>query len=164
VYFLIATRQGKRFADRLRNEIELCDRYLFRIVLAGIAAFGGLALRDECDPVPVGRPLRLSVVAGLRELGQGRSALTIVAVKPEVSSKIVLLPISPLGVNHNRVSVRGNRYRKDVDVVEKVVKRELGFVGSTSVVEHEYGKKRDEQKRSVYHGSKQRYIASTQHL
>jgi hypothetical protein len=90
--------------------------------------------------------------------------MATIAVKPQVSTKIVLFPISSLGVNDNRLSVTRYRYGKDVDVVEKVIERELGFVGSTSEVESEYSKKRDEQKRSVYHGSKQRYIASTQHL
>jgi hypothetical protein len=62
------------------------------------------------------------------------------------------------------MSIRGHLYGKDVDVVKKVVERELGFIGGTSEVESKYSKKRDEQKHSVCHGSKQRYIASTQHL
>ena len=53
MYFFTATGHGKRFPARLRNEIQLCDRRLFRRVLIDIAAFRGLAFREECDPATV---------------------------------------------------------------------------------------------------------------
>ena len=91
---LIALGHRKPFPAADRNQIEL--RNLF---LLGIVFFCALALRDKRDPSSIGRPLRLGIIAGLRELGQ--PAVAIVAIKPQVSAKDALIPIRPLRVNHN---------------------------------------------------------------
>src|SRR5579871_3760078 len=71
VFFSLRDLNG--FAAVGRNQVELAGGFIFRVGIGvGIVPLpsGLLALREKRDPFAVGRPLRIGVVTGLRQLDQ----------------------------------------------------------------------------------------------
>ena len=82
-------------------------------------------------------------MSGLRQLnqiGDGRAALAVVVIEPEVGAEDLLVPVGALGADDDGVAVGRNLNRREVDGVEELVERELGLAlrGECERATHEY--------------------------
>src|SRR5580704_18538863 len=87
----------------------------------------GFSVGEKCDPAAIGRPLRLAVMTGLGQLRESGA----IAIKPEVVTIDILVPIGALGLEYQRVPVGRKPQLGNIDRVEKLVEREFGLVGGT---------------------------------
>ena len=131
VDLFFALGDSKGFAAAGRDQIDLRGlafriRIRVGVRIGVIAACGQFAFGEKRDPLAVGRPLRLGVVAGLRQLNQ-RAGLAVVAIEPEVLAEDLLVPIGAFGNDDDRMAVGRNLYRREADGVEEFVEREFGF-------------------------------------
>ena len=139
IFFSLSHRES--FAAVGRDEVNLGGGFVFRVrtgvgvrirIRSGVTTFicGRLAFGEEGDPAAVGRPLGFGVVSRLRQLNQiarSSSAFGVVVIEPEIAAEDLLVPVGALGCDHNRVAVGRNLERREVDRVEELVERELGF-------------------------------------
>ena len=113
VHFLFAGRDRKGFAAIGRNQIQLRNFFPF-VVSLSVFPGSDLSLGDKCDPLAVGRPLRRTVMAGLRQLDQ-RAASAVNSVKPQFGTEDLLVPVGFVGFEGNRVAVWRYSHRIETD-------------------------------------------------
>ena len=120
VNLFITVSERDRFAAHRRDDVELVDTTVFGIGVFAVSRFSGriFSLRQESDPSSVGRPLRITVVAGLSQLDQGRP---VIAIKPEVMTENTSVPIGTSGANSHRMAVRRDLHRVEIDGIEELV-------------------------------------------
>src|SRR5579862_809624 len=137
VYFFVTRGDGKGLAAVGRNQKELGDVLVFTFVfilarfsfvvarVGAIAGFGRIAFGKERDPLAIGRPLRRSVVARLRQLRQG-AAGSRGSIEPQVFAVNLLLPVGARGLNDHGGAVRRDRHRRKTHRVKEFVERNVG--------------------------------------
>src|SRR5439155_15740944 len=84
VNLLLSPCNRESFAAVGRDQIQLGGIVLLRRIF--FLAVGRFTFRQKCDPSPVGRPLRIAVMAGPGELGQSSFTLSDVAKEPQILS------------------------------------------------------------------------------
>ena len=100
---------GKRLSPCRRDQIQLAD--LLVLLSRGFAlAACAFAIGHKRNPAAIGRPFWLAVVAGPRELSQ-----VAARVQPQIFSEDALVPVGAFRADDNRVAVRRNSRRVDID-------------------------------------------------
>ena len=135
--FFFSFCDWKSFATIRRDQIKLSSI----IFLGGIffLAVEGFTFGEECDPSPVGGPLRIGVVTRAGELGQSSFTLSGVAIEPQILLEDALLPVGALGFDDNGMTVRRKLDGRVVDVVKEFVQCEFRFVGGVGGTAHQRG-------------------------
>ena len=100
---------GKRLSPGRRDQIQLAD-LLFLLARGFALTASALAIRKKRNPPSIGRPFRLAVVPGPRELSQ-----VAARVQPQIFSEDALVPVGAFRADDNRVAVRRNSRRVDID-------------------------------------------------
>ncbi len=111
--FFLAARELNGFAARGRDDVDLRGIVFsfFFTAPPGFVVFfvrffivGRLAFGQEGDPAAVRGPFGFGVMAGLREL-DGRAAISLDAVEPEIFAKNLPIPVGAVGGDYYRVAV-----------------------------------------------------------
>jgi hypothetical protein len=124
VHVVIARRDGKCLSAVWRNQKQLGDFLALVVARVPVFSTSNPAFGEKRNPLPVGRPSRRTVVPGLRQLDQA-PAVAGDSVEPQIRAKDLLLPVSFLGVEYDRVAVGRKPHSSEADGIEEFVEGEF---------------------------------------